>query len=198
MEFAGKRTNATILFTDIGNFNKIVNILSLEETHSFLNDCFAPIVETVFRYEGKVDKFIGDAVMAVFGVPSPHKDDPSRAVKCALDIQKKIEEINIKWRRPLDFLVQINIGISTGEIIAGNVGHIKRFDYTVIGGNVNLAAQIVHMCENFNVDILCDHRTYDSTKDNFEFKALGEKIILGFTEPVRLYSPINQRTQEKH
>ncbi len=190
MQFAGKRMNATVLFTDIRNFSKIVNILSLEETHSFLNDCFAPIVDTVLGYEGMVDKFIGDAVMAVFGVRTSNNDDSLRAVKCALDIQKKTDKINIKWQKSLDFLVQINIGISTGEVIAGNVGHIKRFDYTVIGRNVNLAAQIVHMCENYSVDILCDQRTYEETKENLEFKEIGEKIVLGYTEPVRLYSPI--------
>jgi len=187
--FAANKVCASVLFTDIRHFNKIVNILSLEETHSFLNDCFEPIVETVLKYEGTVDKFMGDAVMAVFGSVIRHEDDPFRAVKCALDIQKKIEDINVKWRKPLDFLVEIDIGICTGEVLAGNVGHVKRMDYTVIGKNVNLAAQLVHMCNAHNVEILIDGQTYEKTKDDFVFKEVGEKLLLGFIEPVTLYSP---------
>lgn len=190
MKFAAKRVNATVLFTDLRNFNKIVNILSLEETHSFLNDCFAPIVEAVFNYDGMIDKFIGDAVMAVFGTPITHQDDPTRAVKCALDIQKTIEEINIKWRKPLDLLIEIDVGISTGEVLAGNVGHVKRLDYTVIGKNVSLAAQIVHLCKDYNVNILLDQTTYDKVKDNLKLKNVGEKLLLGFTETIKLYTPI--------
>lgn len=189
MVFAANKVCASVLFTDIRHFNKIVNILSLEETHSFLNDCFGPIVETVLKYEGTVDKFMGDAVMAVFGSVIRHEDDPFRAVKCALDIQKRIEDINVKWRKPLDFLVEIDIGICTGEVLAGNVGHVKRMDYTVIGKNVNLAAQLVHLCNAHNVEILIDGQTYEKTKDDFVFKEVGEKLLLGFIEPVMLYSP---------
>ncbi len=191
MEFAAKKVFATTLFTDIRHFNKIVNILSLEETHAFLNDCYAPIVEIAIDHDGTIDKFIGDAVMIVFGAPVTHEDDPIRAVKCALDIQKRIEEINVKWRNLLNFLVEIDIGISTGEVLAGNVGHIKRMDYTVIGKNVSLAVQIVHMCKDYKVNILLDKSTYERAKHDFTFKDLGEKLILGFTETIKLYTPIS-------
>lgn len=189
MAFAAKKVCASVLFTDIRHFNKIVNILSLEEIHSFLNDCFGPIVEAVLKHEGTVDKFIGDAVMAVFGSLIRHEDDPFRAVKCALDIQKKTEEINIKWRKSLDFLVEIDIGICTGEVLAGNVGHTRKLQYTVVGKPVNLAAQLVHMCNAHNVEILIDEYTHEKTKDDFVFREIGEKLILGFIEPVQLYSP---------
>ena len=129
--------------------------------------------------------------MIVFGALVTHEDDPIRAVKCALDIQKRIEEINIKWRKLLNFLVEIDIGISSGEVLAGNVGHIKRMDYTVIGKNVNLAAQIVHMCKDYKVNILIDKSTYERAKHDFKFRELGEKLILGFTETIKLYTPIS-------
>jgi len=190
MSTTAKRLNATIVFTDIRSFTKMVNILSLEETHAFLNDCFGPIVETVDHYEGTVDKFIGDAVMIVFGEPITHADDPIRAVKCALDIQRKVEEINITWRKAFDFLVEIDIGISSGEVLAGNVGHAQKIQYTVIGKNVNLAAQIAHLCQEYKVNILLDRCTYERAKDDFHFRNLGEKLILGFTEAIKLYTPI--------
>lgn len=183
MNTATERLKATIVVTDIRNFTKMVNILSLEETHAFLNDCFSLIVETVNNYGGTVDKFIGDAVIIVFG-------DPISAVRCALDIQRRVEEINITWRKAFDFLVEIDIGISTGEVLAGNVGHPEKMQYTVIGKNVNLAAQIARLCEQYNVNILLDQRTYDWAKDDFHFRNLGGKLILGFTEAIKLYTPI--------
>jgi adenylate cyclase len=189
MNFAARRVNGSVLFTDIRYFNKIANILPLEEIHAFLNDCFQPIVDTVFQYEGNIDKFIGDAVMAFFGVPRPHEDDPLRAVKCALDIQKKTEDINVQWRKSFDFLVEIDIGICSGEVLAGNVGHTKKFQYTVIGKPVNLAAQLVHMCREHNVEILVDDRTFQETNRAVPYREIGEKLIMGFVEPVQLYSP---------
>lgn len=189
MDFAARRVTGSVLFTDIRYFNKIANILPLEEIHAFLNDCFKPIVDTILQYEGNVDKFIGDAVMAFFGTPRQHEDDPLRAVKCALDIQKKIEDINISWGKSFDFLVEFDIGICTGEVLAGNVGHIQKLQYTVIGKPVNLAAQIVHMCRDHNVEILVDAQTYQRTKDELNYRDIGEMIIMGFVEPVRLYSP---------
>lgn len=190
MDFAARRVSGSVLFTDIRYFNKIANILPLEEIHTFLNDCFKPIVETIFQYEGNVDKFIGDAVMAFFGSPRHHEDDPLRAVRCALDIQKKIEDINVQWRKSFDFLVEIDIGICTGEVLAGNVGHIQKLQYTVIGKPVNLAAQLVHMCRDHNVEILVDEQTHRQTKDELAYKEIGEKIIMGFVDPVRLYAPV--------
>ena len=189
MDFAARKVIGTVLFTDIRYFNKIANILPLEDIHAFLNDCYEPIVDTILKYEGNVDKFIGDAVMAFFGSPRQHEDDPLRAVKCALDIQNEIEDINIRWRKSFDFLVEIDIGICTGEVLAGNVGHAKKLQYTVIGRPVNLAAQLVHMCRDHNVEILVDEQTYLRTKKDFPFREVGEKIIMGFVEPVLLYSP---------
>jgi adenylate cyclase len=189
VDFAARRVLGSILFTDIRYFNKIANILPLEEIHAFLNDCYKPVVDTVLEYEGNVDKFIGDAVMAFFGSPRQHDDDPLRAVKCALDIQKRIEDINIKWGGSFDFLVEMDIGICTGEVLAGNVGHIKKLQCTVIGKPVNLAAQLVHMCRDHNVEILVDKQTYQKTKNELTYREVGEKLIMGFVEPVRLYSP---------
>ncbi|UCG93315.1 MAG: adenylate/guanylate cyclase domain-containing protein [candidate division WOR-3 bacterium] len=189
MEPLTKRLHAAILFADIRNFTTIVNILSLHETYTFLNDCFRPIAEIVYTYDGTVDKFIGDAVVNVFGEPVTHPDDPVRAITCALDIQRKVEEINITWRKAFDFLVDIDIGISTGEVLAGTIGHAKKMQHTVIGRNVNLAAELANLCHDYNVNILLDHYTYEKSKNDLNFRNVGEKLILGFTEPIRLYTP---------
>lgn len=189
IDFAAKKVTATTLFTDLREFNKIANILSLEELHAFLNDMYEPIVEEVLNNNGSVDKFIGDAVMAVFGSPKSFPDDALNAVKCAIAIQKRIDEINVAWRQSLNFLAAIDIGIATGEVLAGNVGHIKRMQYTVIGRSVNLAAQLTGMCKRHNVEILLDDGTYEMIKDTISCKQTTEHLFLGFPEPVKLYTP---------
>jgi adenylate cyclase len=190
MHIGEKRTTATILFSDIRNFSKIVNILSLEEIYVFLNDCFGTFVQEAHKYDGRIDKFFGDAATIVFGIPDTHDDDPARAIKCALDIQKRMEEISIKWRESLNFLVEIDIGISTGEVIAGNVGSEERMDYTIIGKNVKLASEINRLCKDYDEHILLDQFTYEKVKDYYTFKWVDEKLILGFVERIRLYTPI--------
>jgi len=188
-EFAAKKIIATTLFTDLREFNKIVNILTLKEVHSFLNDMYAPIVEAVLAHNGTIDKFIGDAVMAVFGSPTQHADDARNAVTAALAIQKRIDEINVAWQQNLDFRITIDIGIATGEVLAGNVGHVKRMQYTVIGQSVNLAAQLTEKCKRHNVEILLDGATHECIKDTIECKLVDEHLFLGFPQPVKLYTP---------
>jgi adenylate cyclase len=88
--------------------------------------------------------------------------------------------------------VEIDIGMSSGEVLAGNVGHSKRMQYTVIGKAVNLASQITHLCGNYNTNVLLDQSTYEKTKDDFRFKHVGEKVLLGFTDSIILYTPISK------
>jgi adenylate cyclase len=184
-----KKTKATVVYCDVRHFAKIVNILSLEEIYQFLNDCFSRFVDVAFEYDGRIDKFLGDAAMIVFGIPHTHDDDPVRAIRCALDIQRRVEEISIQWRTSLNFLVEINMGISTGEIIAGDVGSEKRRDYTIVGKSVHLAATLQHLCDGYNEHILLDQTTYDKAKNDFTFRRVGEKLLLGYTEPIQLYTP---------
>jgi adenylate cyclase len=188
-DFAAKRVTATTLFTDLREFNKIINILSLEETHRFLNDIYAVIVESVHAHNGAIDKFIGDAVMAVFGGVTQRHDDAHNAVAAALKIQERIDEINVTWQQNLDFRITIDIGIATGEVLAGNVGHVKRMQYTVIGQSVNLAAQLTEKCKRYNVEILLDGATYECIKDSIDCKLIEEHLFLGFPKPVKLFTP---------
>lgn len=187
--FAARKIMATTLFTDLREFNKIINILSLEEVHAFLNDMYEPIVEEVLEHNGTLDKFIGDAVMAVFGSPASFPEDALNAVQCAQAIQQRVNEINVTWRRSLDFLAVIDVGIATGEVLAGNVGHVKRMQYTVIGRSVNLAAQLTGMCKRHNVEILLDGTTHETIKEKIPCRQVGEHLFLGFPEPVQLYTP---------
>jgi len=187
--FAAKRIRAAVLYGRIRNYSKIVNILSLEEIHSFLNDSYGVIVDAVLKHKGAVDKFTGDGVTAVFGKSTVGERDSAQAVKAALSIQEELEQVNIKWRGSLNFLVEVDIGISTGELLLGNVGHIKHFEYTVIGEKITLAEQLASLCKTFNVEIILDETTCDEVKEEIRLYELGKKLILGFPEPVKLYTP---------
>ena len=104
----------------------------------------------------------------------------------------RLTEVNITWRTSLDFLVGIDIGIATGEVLSGNVGHPQKVQHTVIGRQVHLAAQLAKLCKSHNVEILTDVATFDHTRKTFEFHERGESLILGFPEPVALFSPIGE------
>jgi adenylate cyclase len=158
--------------------------------YTFLNDYVQPIIDITSSHGGTVNAFMEDTVVAVFGDPGSRADDAVRAVRSAINIQQHVEDINITWRRAFDFLVEIDIGISTGEVLAGNVGHEKKMQYTVMGHHVSLARQLARLCRMYSVNILLDKTTYAQTKDDFNFRDLGERLILGFTEPVVLYTPI--------
>jgi adenylate cyclase len=190
MEWAVQKRNVTVEFAKLRNFNNIINILSLEETHQFLNDYYSTCVEIALAYDGFVSKYMGDAVLTVFGMPSQHDDDPMRAFLCARDIQRKTEDLSVKWRNALDFLIEIDIGISSGEMMVGNVGHFKKMEYTVIGNKVVIAEALAGMCAKYNVEVLLDRATYEEVREHQPCRMVVEALLRGFPEPVALYTPV--------
>ena len=192
MKFAAQNINATVLHARMRQYSTIVNILSLQEIHEFLNDCYAPITEAVHEYTGTIDRFTDDRIVAVFASSQGHEDHAVNALNSALHIQERLTEINITWRTSLDFLVMFDIGIATGEVLSGNVGHPEKVQHTVIGRQVHLAAELAKLCKSHNVEILTDSATFEQAKETFQFQELGEKLILGFPEPIRLFSPVEE------
>jgi adenylate cyclase len=190
MEWTATKTKATILFAGLRNFNNIINILALNEVHQFLNDYYSHIVEAVLASDGVINKFIGDAVLVFFGSPVQYSDDPIRALQSALDIQHRAEEISVKWRGALDFLIEIDAGISTGEVLIGNVGHLKKMEHTVIGNKVMIAEALAGMCAKYNVEILLDRATYEKVREHQPCRMVVEALLRGFPEPVALYTPV--------
>ena len=117
MDSPAKQLNATLLFTVARDFPRIVNILDLKETHEFLSDCASVIIRAAAQYRGSLANVSGDELHIVFGEPAAEFDNPRHAIKCALAIQNTSDEISVKWRHALDFLVEIDVGISTGPIL---------------------------------------------------------------------------------
>jgi len=190
MENSGKEVNASLLFARIRDFARIVNILNLHETHEFLSDCVETVVNAAAKYHGSLANVTGDEVRLMFASPTAEEDNPRHAVICALNIQNKIDEVSVKWRHALDFLVEIDIGISTGKIIVGNVGRTVKKMYTLIGKQVTLATQLAELCRDYNVSILMDNATCNGAKDYFTFRKTGDRLLLGFTERIDLYTTV--------
>jgi len=171
----GERRKATCMFCDIRNFTSYAENNSPDEIFARLNDYFRDIIEIVFDYEGTIDKFIGDSIMLVFGAPTEQEDQELRAVRCAIDIQKKVADIN---QGTVDKTpINIGIGINTGEVIAGCLGSDRRMDYTVLGDVVNIAARLESKASAGQ--ILISHDTFQAVRDYISCQSIGNLSLKG-------------------
>lgn len=183
----GKKQEVTILFSDIRGFTAFSEGHDPEEVISHLNEYLSAMVDIIFKYEGTLDKFIGDAIMAVFGSPITHGDDPARAVKTALEMQQRLNLLNDEWVKKGRTPLTIGIGINTGEVIVGNIGDVRRMEYTVIGDNVNLASRLEGLTKNYGSPIIISSSTYDKVKDIVEVNKLKEVTVKGKSHAVEIY-----------
>ncbi len=142
VRLGGDKRPVVILFADIRGFTPIAETMSPEEIATLLNEYFTEMVEIVFEHGGTLDKFMGDALMALWGAPVAREDDAERAMRCALDQLAALEKLNIRWRAQGRRALDIGIGINVGEVFAGNIGADRRLEYTVIGDAVNTASRI--------------------------------------------------------
>jgi class 3 adenylate cyclase len=183
----GKKQEVTILFSDIRGFTAFSEGHDPEEVISHLNEYLSAMVDIIFKYEGTLDKFIGDAIMAVFGSPITHDDDPVRAVKTALEMQKRLVLLNTEWVKKGRTPLTIGIGINTGVVIVGNIGDVRRMEYTVIGDNVNLASRLEDLTKNYGSPIIISATTYNKVKDIVVVNKLKETTVKGKTQVVEIY-----------
>ncbi|MFJ1268656.1 GAF domain-containing protein [Legionella lytica] len=187
----GTSTIATVLFSDIRNFTTLSESLGAEETVKLLNEYFSVMVDCIQNEGGMLDKFIGDSVMAVFGNPFPHDDDPDRALRAAIAMMHALDELNQRrMERDLP-LLDHSIGINTDKIVAGNIGSNKRMDFTVIGDGVNLASRIESLCKHYGAHILISEFTYERLKSTYRMRAIDKVIVKGKNKAVSIYEVIN-------
>ncbi len=187
----GQKKEVTVLFADIRDFTTFSEKHPPEVVLSHLNTYLSAMVDVIFKYEGTLDKFIGDAVMAVFGSPLPHDDDPLRAVKTAIEMQARLRELNDAWKKEGKEPLNIGIGINTGEVIAGNIGDLRRMEYTVVGDNVNLASRIEGLTKNYKCPIIISSGTFEKVKERVEAKKLEAVTVKGKTKAVDIYELID-------
>jgi adenylate cyclase len=200
----GERKDVTILFSDIRGYTTLTENIGAAEVLSLLNQYFETMVEAVFNHEGTLDKFIGDALMAVFGAPLPLTENHAwRAVQSALDMRQRLEEFNQRRIIQAQPQIHIGIGISSGEVVSGNIGSRKRMDYTVIGDSVNLSSRLEAVTKEYGCDIILSEFTYQMCSDRIWVRQLDKIRVKGKHQPVSIYqligdrsTPLNDNTQE--
>jgi adenylate cyclase len=184
---APKEKNVTVLFTDIVSFTPLSERLAATEVSILLNHYFRRMTDIIFDYNGTLDKYIGDAIMAVFGAPIERENDAERAIMAALEMRKSLFQMmeTVEPDRKFD----IRLGINSGKVVAGNLGSPKRMDYTVIGDTVNTASRLESIGEPNQ--ILIGENTYQLVKGKFNIREVGEKLVKGKKQAVMVYEVLD-------
>jgi adenylate cyclase len=189
----GERREVAVLFADAVNFTRLSASLDAESVFNLINDLLSRLTECVRHYDGLVDKFTGDGLMAVFGAPIAHENDPELAVRAALDMQRAAVEFEPTARAQLGAPLRIRIGVHCGPAIAGIVGTEEQAAYTVIGETVNLAARLEALARPSH--ILASSRVYHQTRALFNFRSMGTTQIKGVDQPVEVYELTGGRSE---
>ncbi|WP_084813370.1 adenylate/guanylate cyclase domain-containing protein [Desulfogranum japonicum] len=184
----GEVLRATVLFADIRNFTGLVQHLALDQLRLFLNDFFKIFIDAIFQEQGTIDKFMGDAVLAVFGAPVSMEKPNHAAMRTALIIRQRFHELREKWTVKCDVLasVDLGIGVTCGDVFLGNVGSVQRFDYTVIGHDVNLAQRLAALSSSCSIYVTS--RVKENVKDAFVLESRGPTQLRGIEHPLEVFS----------
>lgn len=187
LQLGGERRRACILFTDIRNFTTLSEQLPAPEVVALLNEYFTGMVAIVFRHEGMINKFIGDALMAVWGVPFDVPHATARAAFAALEMQQCIRSISERRAAAGLPAVKMGIGFTTGDVVAGNIGSPERLEYTVIGDEVNIASRIEGLTKQFGAEVIMSETSYLEIRELCEAQNLGEVKVKGREQPIAVY-----------
>jgi len=192
----GQNVEATVLFADIRGFTTLTEQLGAQGTVALLNEYFTLMVDCIQREEGMLDKFIGDAIMAAFGIPVAHEDDADRAVRTAIAM---INTLN-KWNRQRvsegKLPVNIGVGLNTDIVVSGNIGSNKRMDFTIIGDGVNLASRLESACKQYGARIMVSEFTIRKLQGTYRKREVDRVVVKGKTEPVAVYEILAYHTEE--
>jgi adenylate cyclase len=192
----GQSITATVLFSDVRSFTTITESLGPQGTVKMLNDYFTIMVDCITREEGMLDKFIGDAIMAGFGLPISHGDDEDRAVRAGIAMITELWEWNQERIANGEMPIDMGLGLNTDNVVTGNIGSPKRMDYTMIGDGVNLAARLESACKQYHARILISDLTYQKLKGTYRIRDIDRVIVKGKTEPVGVYEVLDYHNEE--
>lgn len=190
IDLSGELREVTVLFADIRNFTSIAEQMEPHEVVSLLNTYLGEMTHVVFRYDGTVDKYIGDAIMAVFNAPVNQKDHALLAVNAAFQIQKAVEIL-----RQTEPSIAVGVGINTGPAVLGNIGTDLHLDYTVIGDAVNIASRLCR--EAAPGQVLISPGTYKQVKESVMVKELEPKKFKGKAQPITIYNVVGLKSDLK-
>ena len=188
LKLGGDRKELSVLFSDIRGFTTIAEGLTPEELVRLLNEYLTVMTDIVFKYDGTLDKYMGDAIMAIFGAPLDLPDHPIKACHSALEMIEELKNLNQKWiaegKHPMD----IGIGINTGPMMVGNMGSDQRFDFTAMGDSVNLGSRLEGANKSYKTNIIISEFTFERVKNEFTCMELDAVRVKGKKRPVKIYS----------
>jgi adenylate cyclase len=192
----GQSVEATMLFSDIRAFTTLTEELGAQGTVALLNEYFTLMVQCITDEGGMLDKFIGDAIMAEFGIPVAHGDDPDRGMRAAIKMITELRALNQRRSARGQKPIMMGVGLNTDKVVSGNIGSPKRMDYTVIGDGVNLASRLESACKEYSAQILCSEFTYRKLKGTYRMREIDLVIVKGKTEPIGVHEVLDFHTEE--
>lgn len=190
----GKNSNVTVLFSDIRSFTTISESMTPEKLVESLNRYFTIMVNIIYKRRGVIDKYIGDAIMAIFGAPKEYGDDVQQAVLAGLEMMEDLEIFNAEQRRIGSKEFNIGIGINYGPVTVGNIGTSQKMDYTVIGDAVNLASRLEGLTKEYRTSVIISEGTFEACKDFFYMREIDRVRVKGKFKPVKIYEPARKLT----
>lgn len=188
----GVQSRATVVFSDIRGYTTLTRNFRASESVDFLNEYFSIMVDVIFKHRGVLDKYLGDGMMSVFGVPYTKTDDAVRAVRAALGMRAALAEFNRDRSARGKPPIRIGIGVCTGDIVSGNIGSKQRMEYTVIGNGVNVASRLENLTKKLDTDILISESTHEAVKDYFETQCIQGIWIKGNKRAVSVYKVVGE------
>ena len=190
LKLGGKKVPITVLFSDLAGFTDMSERMDAEELIAHLNQYLSEMTDLVMAEEGTLDKYIGDAIMAFWNAPTPVPDHADRALRCAILMQRKMDDLNERWLghdAEAETMV-VRIGLNTGEVVVGNVGGKDRFDYSAIGDAVNLGARLEPANKSYGTLVMASENTVQAARrENFRLRVLDFMTVKGKIEPVSVY-----------
>lgn len=188
----GERQAVAVLFAKIGSDTAVFQVIGSEEAFGIMKNALRLLASEVYRYEGFVNQFTGDGIMAIFGAPLVHEDDSERAVWAALGMQAALREFTGRLSQRYGLGVGMRIALSYGEAMVGGIGSDRRMDYTAVGDVVNLASRLRETAALG--EILVSQDIYERTQHRFEFRERGALNLRGIADPVSSYEVVGPRT----
>ena len=196
LKLGGDKKDLTVLFSDIRGFTTISEKLTPEALVALLNEYLTAMTNEVFQHDGLLDKYMGDAIMAVFGAPLDQPDHAHRACLTALAMMKALRQLQKKWKDEGRPVFDIGIGINTGDMVVGNMGSEMRFDYTVMGDMVNLGSRLEGTNKEYGTNIIISEFTYEKVKDSICCRELDGVRVKGKIKPVKIYELLGEKKDE--
>ncbi len=193
---AGRR-RMTVLFSDIRGFTSMSEKMTPEDVVTFLREYLTVMTEAVFTHGGTVDKYIGDAIMALYNVPFEAPDHAAQAVRTALAFQERLKPLAERFTARYGGTLACGVGIHTGDAVVGTIGSEQRLEYTAIGDTINLGSRLEGLTKDFNVPVIISEATYLEVRDLFGTRDLGEVTVKGKAIPVKIYAVLPHQARRE-